>query len=168
MKNKQFAKAFLICSILLINVGCDQISKMAIRKKVALDEEISVIKNHFIITKVENEGAFLSLGRNLPDALKFILLSLIPLVVLIYASIFVITKSNLSKATIAGACFVIGGGLGNIYDRIIRGSVTDFLHLDFVIFKTGIFNFADVSIMTGFAVIVIDSFLKKEPASAQL
>jgi len=37
---------------------------------------------------------------------------------------------------------LIGGGIGNVYDCILFGSVTDFLHLDFGIFRTGIFNFA--------------------------
>ncbi len=45
--------------------------------------------------------------------------------------------------------FIIGGGIGNLYDRILYGSVTDFLHMDFQLFRTGIFNMADVSIMIG-------------------
>jgi signal peptidase II len=165
MKNKQLAKGLLICSILLVNVGCDQISKIAVRKSIDYAEEISVIKNHFILTKVENYGAFLSLGHNLPDAVKFILLTLLPLGVLLCSVVFLITNSNLSKATIAGACFIIGGGLGNVYDRMVYGSVTDFLHLDFVIFRTGIFNLADVSIMTGFSIIMLESFFKKKPSA---
>ena len=48
-----------------------------------------------------------------------------------------------------------------MYDRIIYGSVTDFLHIDFVIFQTGIFNLADVSIMAGMFLILIQSFRKK-------
>ena len=48
-----------------------------------------------------------------------------------------------------GLCFVIGGGVGNLFDRMVYGSVTDFLYLKFGVFQTGIFNMADVSIMTG-------------------
>jgi signal peptidase II len=39
---------------------------------------------------------------------------------------------------------------------MVNGSVTDFLHIDFVIFQTGVFNLADVSIMIGAFVIVLD------------
>jgi signal peptidase II len=56
-------------------------------------------------------------------------------------------------------CFLIGGGIGNIYDRIKFGSVTDFLHIDFILFRTGIFNLADVSIMIGIGILLLHSFL---------
>ena len=63
-------------------------------------------------------------------------------------------QKNLSNITILGSCFIVGGGVGNIYDKLIYGSVTDFLHIDFVIFETAIFNMADVSIMTGVLILV--------------
>lgn len=64
-----------------------------------------------------------------------------------------------------GVCFLIGGGIGNIYDRIVYGSVTDFLHMDFVLFKTGIFNMADVSIMTGIGLLLLQTLLAKKKKS---
>ena len=67
----------------------------------------------------------------------------------------------MSKSMLVGISFVLGGGIGNMYDRIIHGSVTDFLHIDFVIFQTGIFNMADVSIMTGMFLILIRPFYKE-------
>lgn len=60
---------------------------------------------------------------------------------------------------LTGWCFVIGGGIGNLADRIIHGSVTDFLHLDLGVLQTGIFNFADVSIMAGLMMILGGFFL---------
>lgn len=58
-----------------------------------------------------------------------------------------------------GISFVIGGGIGNLYDRVLYGSVTDFMHLKFGIFQTGIFNMADVSIMLGM-LIIVSSFVR--------
>jgi signal peptidase II len=58
---------------------------------------------------------------------------------------------------------IIGGGLGNIYDRIRFGSVTDFAHIDFVIFQTGVFNVADMSIMAGTIMIILHAWFKKKP-----
>ena len=56
---------------------------------------------------------------------------------------------------------IIGGGIGNIFDRIVYGSVTDFLYLNFGgIMKTGIFNIADLSVTTGMILILISSFKK--------
>ena len=63
--------------------------------------------------------------------------------------------------TILGICFVVGGGFGNIYDRLVYGSVTDFLQMNFVIVQTGIFNMADVSIMAGMFMILLEAYLKQ-------
>jgi signal peptidase II len=57
---------------------------------------------------------------------------------------------------------VVGGGIGNIYDRIAHGSVTDFMHLRFGALQTGIFNVADVSIMIGVGLILLDTWVKKK------
>ena len=68
---------------------------------------------------------------------------------------------SLDKISIIGFSLIIGGGIGNIFDRIVYGSVTDFLYLDFGgIFKTGIFNIADLSVTTGMILILISSFKK--------
>ena len=93
--------------------------------------------------------------------IKILLLTILPLIVLGLAFIYLLTKKNLSNLTIIGICFIVGGGVGNIYDRVIYGSVTDFLHIDFVIFQTGIFNMADVSIMTGTLLVLFESYFKR-------
>ena len=62
--------------------------------------------------------------------------------------------------------FAIGGGIGNIYDRVVHGSVTDFLHIDLVIFQTGIFNMADVSLMVGMGLFLIQSFWHRNQTTA--
>lgn len=110
---------------------------------------------------MENTGAFLSLGSNLPGFIKLLALSVLPVLVLLWGLYLVIEKTNMSRLLVTGLCFVIGGGAGNLYDRIRFGSVTDFLHMNFGIFQTGIFNMADVSIMVGMGVIFIDIYLKK-------
>ena len=58
---------------------------------------------------------------------------------------------------------IIGGGMANVYDRIVYGSVTDFLFIDLGgVFRTGIFNLADMSVTTGMIILVIASFRKKK------
>lgn len=110
------------------------------------------------LTKIENTGAFLSLGDSLPQPIKMLLLTFLPIVVLGLVLVYLMTKKNSSNLTILGICFIAGGGIGNIYDRAMYGSVTDFLHIDFVVFQTGIFNMADVSIMTGVFIILVESY----------
>lgn len=139
------------------NISCDQISKNIARQTLEYNEQVSLVNNYLTLIKVENTGAFLSLGHTLPQPVKILLLSIIPLIVLGLAIFYLLTSKHLSIATLTGISFIVGGGMGNIYDRILYGSVTDFLHIDFRIFKTGIFNMADVSIMTGMFIILVDS-----------
>lgn len=163
---KNIIRAFIIFSILAINVGCDQISKSIVRKRIQDNEHISVVDNYVMLLRVENKGAFLSLGDSLPKTVRFILLSLFPLAVLGFGIGYLFMKKNITKATLLGFAFVIGGGIGNLYDRLVYGSVTDFVHIDFVIFQTGIFNMADVSIMVGMAIVVIGSFIDRPKPEA--
>jgi signal peptidase II len=167
MKVSKGITRIVILLIVICNVGCDQISKTIVRNEIGYYENIKVYINNVTLTKVENTGAFLSVGSVLPEFLKFILLILLPSVVLLTGLYFILTKARLSRLTIIGAAFVIGGGIGNLYDRIMFGSVTDFLHIDFVIFQTGIFNFADVSIMIGMAMIVAAYATRRAVASSK-
>ena len=165
MNTKTMFRVLIIFSIVIINIGCDQVTKKIIRENVSQNEIISVLSNHLTVTNVENSGAFLSLGDSLPQTVKNILLSLLPALVISWGLIYTLTKQTISLAMLLGLCFIIGGGIGNIFDRIAYGSVTDFLHISLGGFQTGIFNMADVSIMTGTFIIVLCSFLKRKQPS---
>ena len=166
MHTKGILRISLIFLIILINIGCDQVSKKIVRHSIGPYETISVLNDHLTVTHAENPGAFLSLGDSLPKAAKNILLSLLPLIVITFVFYYIITRHSLSRATLVGLCFIIGGGIGNVFDRIVYGSVTDFLHIKFGIFQTGIFNLADLSIVTGTLILVSGSFFKKKQAVA--
>lgn len=161
MKQKRTIRLVLLLFVVALNVGCDQVSKIIVRQKIDYYENISLIKDHLTLTKVENTGAFLSMGDELPTVIRFTLLSLMPIVVLGFALYYLFVNSNLPLGIQLGICFLIGGGIGNIYDRIKFGSVTDFLHIDFGLFRTGVFNFADVSIMIGIGILLIQSLKTK-------
>lgn len=152
----------LFLTILVSNISCDQISKAIVREKISANEHIGLLNNYLTLTKIENSGAFLSTGSMLPQPLKMVLLTILPVLVLGLVVIFLMTKRNLSNLAALGLCFIAGGGFGNIYDRIVYGSVTDFVHIDFVIFQTGIFNMADVSIMTGVFIVCMEPLLKRK------
>ena len=84
----------------------------------------------------------------------------LPVIVLVGITIYTYFDKSLDKTSIMGFSLIIGGGIGNIFDRIVYGSVTDFLYLNFEFFKTGIFNIADLSVTTGMILILISSFKK--------
>ena len=161
MKSKRLLNILFVFLLIFSNVGCDQISKQMVRDKISYGETISVIGNQFIITKVENTGAFLSLGESLDPMVKNIILTLLPCLVMLAMLVYILRKPDMGRISVFAICCILGGGLGNIFDRALYGSVTDFLHMDFYIFRTGIFNLADVSIMFGVGLIIMDLFLKR-------
>jgi len=161
MKVKKILRTLIILTMLTFNFGCDQISKSIVRQRIDYNEKINLIMDYLILTKVENTGAFLSIGHSLPQPLRMLLLTILPIIVLCIALFYLLIKRSLSNLTILGICFVVGGGFGNIYDRLVYGSVTDFLQMNFVIVQTGIFNMADVSIMAGMFMILLEAYLKQ-------
>jgi signal peptidase II len=161
MKINLILRNTLILTAILLNIGCDQVTKNIARNKIEYHETISVIDNFLTLTKVENAGAFLSLGSNMPVFIKLLALNILPVIVMLWGLYLVIQKTNMSRLLVVGLCFIIGGGAGNLYDRIRFGSVTDFMHMNFGIFQTGIFNMADVSIMVGMGIILVDVYFRK-------
>lgn len=161
MTGNRVTRLLLIGVMLLCNFGCDQLSKRIVRRTINDHEEIAIVKGHLTLTKVENKGAFLSLGHALPQELKTVLLAVIPLLALAIAIVYLLINDRITYLRVAGICFLVGGGLGNILDRLFYGSVTDFLHLQYGRFQTGIFNLADVSIVIGLVLILVSSYAQK-------
>jgi signal peptidase II len=164
MKMNKWLRAFLILFILGFNIGCDQLSKSIVRKDMHPEEELTYLGNHFTLRRTENTGAFLSLGDTLGGPVHFALLVVLPVLALLFGLGYILWKTSINKYKLLGIIFIIGGGVGNLYDRVMHGSVTDFMHIDFVIFQTGIFNVADMSIMAGMGIILLDAFLERKKA----
>jgi signal peptidase II len=162
MATKSIIRIVLILLVITINIGCDQFSKKMVKRSVLPYETIHVLSDHLTVTRVENSGAFLSAGDSMSKASKKIFLTLIPIVAMVLGMVYLFLKP-VSGNMLIGLCFVIGGGVGNLFDRILYGSVTDFLYVKFGIFQTGIFNIADVSIMTGMILICLQFFKKSRP-----
>ena len=162
MKVNKFVRALIIIVILAFNIGCDQVSKTIVRRDLPDNQVIGYLGNHFTLEKTENTGAFLSLGDTLGGPVHTILLVVLPLLAILGALVYIIINTKINRYTLLGIILIIGGGVGNLYDRMIHGSVTDFMHIDFIIFQTGVFNVADMSIMAGMFIILINSYLKKK------
>lgn len=155
----------VILILIILNIGCDQVSKHLVREKINYYEQVELINDNLILTKVENNGGFLGFGSAINPLLKKIFFLAFPALVLVALLGFILARTRDGIFFMIGISFIIGGGIGNIFDRIVYGSVTDFLHLDLGIFKTGIFNLADVSIMFGTACILFYNLTKKKQPS---
>ncbi len=65
-------RAFIILGIIAVNIGCDQVSKTVVRNHVSAYANLRFFHDHFMLTRVENTGAFLSLGENIPGVLRIL------------------------------------------------------------------------------------------------
>ena len=157
----KLSRSTFIVLLIIFNIALDQITKVLTRLYVAPGSETPIIGDFFTLHNVENSGAFLGMGSDLNPTLRIIFLLALPILVLGYVTIHIIKNKELDRLSLIGFCCIVGGGIANVYDRIMYGSVTDFFHIDLGgIFKTGIFNFADMSVMFGLGLLLFASFKK--------
>ena len=152
-----------IILLIIFNIAIDQISKVIVRANIESREVIELIGDKFILTNVYNRGAFLGMGSDMNDTLRLILLLVLPSLVLGYLIYYIIVNKTLDKlSTIALSC-IAGGGIANVYDRIAYGQVTDFFFIDVGgVFKTGIFNVADMSVTFGMIILIYTWFVSSK------
>lgn len=116
----------------------DQISKLIIVKNFYFGESVAIIKNVFHITYITNTGTAFGMFQKYGNILLvFSVVAIIVIATLIY-------KTNSVPLSL-----ILGGAVGNLIDRIFRGSIVDFL--DFCIWP--IFNIADSAITIGITIL---------------
>ena len=150
----------LIVLIVLMNIGCDQATKQLAREQLLSAEPASYLGDFFRLSYVENKGAFLSLGAGLSDQLRYWALLILPLALLVGLLLYTLFSKNVNRWQAIAFSFIIGGGISNVYDRILYGQVVDFMNMGLGSLRTGIFNFADVSIMVGLGIMLPMIFSK--------
>ena len=162
-------RSIYIILVIVFTIAIDQISKVLVRTNIQprtdfqLGERISLIGDAFIMMNVENSGAFLGMGSDLNPTLRIILLLILPIIVLGFVLRHILKDKTIDNWSLFAFASIIGGGIANVYDRIIYGSVTDFFYIDLGgVFRTGIFNMADLSVTTGMFILLFVSFGKKK------
>jgi signal peptidase II len=162
-------RSIYILLVIVITIAIDQVSKVLVRAYIEPQtdlqrgDRISLIGDAFIMMNVENTGAFLGMGSDLNPTLRLIFLLILPILVLGFVLRYVVKDQSLDNLSLFAFSSIIGGGIANVFDRIVYGSVTDFFFIDLGgMFKTGIFNMADLSVTTGMIILVLMSFKKKK------
>jgi len=155
-------RAALVLGIAIANVALDQVTKQLAREHLLHAGPYSYLGDFFRLSYVENKGAFLSLGAELSEQLRQWALKILPVLLLIGLLGYTLFSSQMSRQQIIAFSFILGGGISNIYDRLAYNQVVDFMNMGFPGLRTGIFNFADVSIMVGLGIMLPTLFRKKE------
>lgn len=134
--------------------GLDRIVKFIIQKTMFEGESITVWDNIFRWTYLKNEG--MAFGF-LPEA-KYVFLTITLLIIVGIIGLLVLKKIKTDLRLNLAFGFVLGGALGNLYDRITLGAVIDFLDFGFRDYRWPTFNVADSAICLGIFMILYSSY----------
>jgi signal peptidase II len=157
----------LIINILLVFTVLDQVTKILVRSTYATIGPKTFLANTINYVYVENPGAFLSLGANLPDWLRFFIFSILVSIGLGFVLRHLFKSSDMSKISTIALSLIMAGGVGNLIDRIFRGTVTDFLVMGIGELRTGVFNVADFIIVVGSILLVWEQFVLSKKTKSQ-
>lgn len=156
------SKFVFVLGVALAVVGLDQGTKWLIDSRMELYQSIAVIDSFFHISYVRNSGGAFSFLATTDAALRlpfFIGVSLVAIVGLLYFVRQVGARQYLLLFALGG---ILGGALGNLIDRMARGTVVDFLDVQYRGWHWPTFNVADSFITTGVVVLFLHSLVAKE------
>ena len=147
----------MIIILTIVFLIIDVISKLVISNLFDVNDSIMVIKNFFYITYVRNTGAAWSIFSG--KTLGLIIISLIIILFIIY---YIYKNKPRYKIEKIGYSMILGGALGNLYDRVIYGYVIDYLDFYILGYSYPIFNLADSFIFVGVVLIIIYTWRCKD------
>ena len=142
----------------MLIVVADRYTKWLVSKRVAVGDYVTVIAHVFAISHVENPGAAFSMFNDSgsPERVRWLLLafSLVAAVAVLIALIKLGRRLTMTSLALA---LILGGALGNAYDRLRYGYVIDFLEVHIVHYHWPDFNVADSAIVVGGILLLFDA-----------
>ena len=138
----------LIFIIAALSVVIDQISKHLIVQNMQLGDSVTVIPGLLDFTYSQNDGMAFGIGS---ESFRWVFIAVTILVSLVLLYLYTRPEFK-TKTYLLATAFIVGGGVGNLIDRIVNGYVVDFLALSFF---SPICNFADYCVTTGTVLLVI-------------
>lgn len=157
MRKFHFLIAFLV-------VVLDRATKWIVAKEISRHDGIQVIPGFFRITHVENRGAAFGLFADSPAQWKIAMLVLFSIVALIVVTALLWRNSHAMTTTGIGLALILGGAVGNLWDRLLNGRVVDFLLFYVGQYQWPAFNLADSAIVCGAGLLVIEILFAETPA----
>ena len=164
MSNGRDSRGWLLLLSLLI-VAADRFTKWMVTRRVELGDHVVVIPHVFAISHAENVGAAFSLfnDTNSPARVRWLLLAF-SLVAAVAVLVVLLRLGRNITATSVALALILGGALGNAYDRMRFGYVIDFLEVHIIHYHWPDFNVADSSIVVGGILLLLDALFSKERA----
>jgi signal peptidase II len=135
-------------------IACDRVTKHVAATTFWGLPHQSYLADMVRLGYVENPGGFLSLGANLPPAARTALFTAATGLTLGILALLAVRR-RWDTWSALGLTLFFAGAYSNWIDRVIRGSVVDFLNLGVGPLRTGVFNVADVAIMIGAGLVIL-------------
>jgi signal peptidase II len=146
----------------------DRLAKLAVERKIPLHDDIPIIPGFFRLTHLENRGAAFGLFADSPSEWKVAVLVLFSVVALVVVSALLWKNSHALSSTGVGLSLILGGAIGNLWDRLAAGHVTDFLLFYVGHYQWPAFNVADSAIVIGAGLLVFEILFTKTPAGEKV
>ncbi len=144
----------------------DRVTKIVIRGRVSAWDNFTVIPGFFSIVHSENRGAAFGLFSESSSEWRTLLLVALALGVMLFITALLVQPARVGLSSTLtlrlGLALVLGGAMGNVYDRVLRGAVTDFLDFTFGSYQFPTFNIADSAITVGAGLLLIDMWLSRQ------
>ena len=151
-------------SLALLIVLLDRWTKHLVAARIAMYSQIQIIPGFFRITHTENTGAAFSLFADSPSHWKTVLLIGFSFVAMVIVSVLLWKQSQALTITGVALAFILGGAVGNLWDRVASGRVVDFLLFYVKQYQWPVFNLADSAIVVGAILLVIEILWGKSGA----
>jgi len=153
MTNNARAVHFLLA---LFVVLLDRWTKRLVAARIAMYTHIQVIPGFFRVTHTENTGAAFSLFADSPSHWKTVMLISFSVVAMIVVSILLWKQLRPLTMTGIALSLILGGAMGNLWDRLASGRVVDFLLFYVKQYQWPVFNLADSAIVVGASLLVLE------------
>ena len=150
--------------IALFVIVLDRLAKLVVEHKIPLHDGIQIIPGFFRLTHLENRGAAFGLFADSPSPWKIGVLVLFSVIALVVVSALLWKNSHTISITGIGLALILGGAVGNLWDRLTAGHVTDFLLFYVGRYQWPAFNVADSAIVVGATLLVYEIVFTKAPA----
>jgi len=151
--------------IALLVVLLDRWTKRAVAARIAMYTHIQIIPGFFRLTHTENTGAAFSLFADSPSHWKTAMLIGFSVIAMVVVTVLLWKQSHALTIPGIALSLILGGAVGNLWDRVARGRVVDFLLFYVKQYEWPVFNLADSAIVVGATLLVIEIlFVKSRPS----
>jgi len=158
--NKNLARATHLALALLV-VLLDRWTKRLVAARLPMYSHIQIIPGFFRLTHTENTGAAFSLFADAPSHWKTGMLIGFSVVAMVVVFVLLWKQRRPLSLTGIALSLILGGAMGNLWDRVASGRVVDFLLFYINRYQWPVFNLADSAIVVGAALLVIEILFHK-------